>query len=72
MIVSNYFCLIFESSCALIFCTFISFSSFNDCIELCIDSHLKATVFKFTLDWIKHFSILVHTYFLYSCMSLLK
>ena len=32
------------------FCIFILFSYINVCIELCSESHLRATVYKFTLD----------------------
>ena len=32
------------------FCTFILFSYINVCIELCVESHLRATVYTFTLD----------------------
>ena len=52
MIVSHYFCLIFESYCAQITSTFILFSYINVCLELCGESDLRATVYKFTLDWI--------------------
>ena len=62
MIVSHYFCLIFESYCAPIFGIFILFSYINVCIELCGESHLRATVYRFTLDWLKDCFILVHTY----------
>ena len=36
------------------------------CIELCVESHLRTTVYKCTLDWILHFSILRYTYVFYT------
>ena len=61
-----------SSYCAPNFCTFILISYTNVCIEWFCESHLRATVYKFTYDGIKHFSILVHTYVLYYCTSCLK
>ena len=52
MILLQYFCVIFESYCAPNFCTFILFSYINVCIEWFVESHLRATVNKFTLDYI--------------------
>ena len=50
MITSHYFFLISSSTVPKFFCTFILFSYINVCIELCGESHLRATVYKFTLD----------------------
>ena len=41
------------------FCKFILFSYINVCFELCGESHFRATIYKFTLDWIEHFPVLV-------------
>ena len=54
------------------FFTFILFSYINVCIEWFGESHLRANVYNFTLDLIKHFPILVLTYVLYSCISCLR
>ena len=54
-----------------LFCTFILFSYIHVCIELCGESHMEATVYKFTLDSISHFSIFVNTYILYLYLILL-
>ena len=42
------------------FCTFFSYIFVY--IELCGESHLRATVYKFTLDLILNYSISVHTF----------
>ena len=53
-IISNNFALFLINNlklfCPIFFCTFILFSYINVCIELCDVSHLRATVYKFTLD----------------------
>ena len=52
------------SYCAPMFCTYILFFYIYVCFELCGDSHLRATVYKFTFDWIKKISVLV-TFFIF-------